>query len=178
MRFRQSRKMGCFTLSRQLDLNKFKDVFLNSLRVGEMWFRGVLLYVKKRKPEVTIEVTASDNKIHVTAQFVDYEHRYRYADEHTYSTTGKTHGLAYRRNQGFSDGTNLSTLSKLNFGAYASDGTFTYHFGSGTASGGYGTKSTKFYVQAWICYVDPETGKTALARSSVFGCTYNTLSQK
>lgn len=161
-------------MSRQLDISKFKDVFLNSFQVGEIWHRGVLLYVKKRPPKVTIKVSASNDKIHLTAQFVDYEHRYRYADERKYSSSvTKTHGIVYSNARFFlNTSITASGMKKINFGSYRDDGTFSYSLSSSQ----YGFKGKNHWFKAWIAYIDPETGKNAVAYSGIIGgVSYNYL---
>ncbi len=140
-----------------------------------MWFRGVMLYVKKRMPEVTLTLEAVDDKIKLTGKFVDYEHRYRYADERVYSSSLKyTHGITFRLTS-YSSTTNLTTsgMNRLNFGAYSDTGTFTYYLASG--SSGYRTKTTKNYYRAWIYCTDPDTGRGVLIGSGVLGISYDAL---
>lgn len=162
-------------MSRQLDISKFKDVFLNSFQVGEMWLQGVLLYVKKRPPKVTIKLEALDKistygNIKMTAQFVDFGHRYRYADERDFSSSIQyTHGIVFSTNRSTSLLSPTSSgITKVKATTYREDGTFSY------------TKekypmTQHIRVRAWIAYIDPDTGKNSVAYSAQIRTTYQDL---
>lgn len=138
-----------------------------------MWLKGNMLYVKKRPPKVTLKLSASDGKIRAEACFVDYEHRYRYAEEIEFSSSiTKTHGIVYRSSSfGIATAITASGMKRLNFGAYSDDGTFTYNLDSSL----YGSSSRRNWYKAWIAYVDPETGEKNVAYSNVIATTYNEL---
>ncbi len=121
--------------------------------------------VELTKPTVTLSAAraGTDIKIKLTGQFKDYENISNY-----YEVT--KHGLVYYSSAKL--GTRNLTVdtpgrTRVNFGSYAEDGSFSYSFTPAYAN-------TKYTVRAYLEYTD-ENGLTRYSYSDPMIVSYNTL---
>ena len=115
-------------------------------------------------PSVTVSAAAaSGNKIALTGTFVDYENATKY-----FNVTG--HGLVYYSTSKLGTRTltvNTPGRTKVNFGSYKEDGSFTYNMTPAYAS-------TRYTVRAFLAYTNA-AGNTLYAYSNPIVVSYNSL---
>lgn len=115
-------------------------------------------------PSVTVSAAAaSGNKIALTGTFVDYENATKY-----FNVTG--HGLVYYSTSKLGTRTltvNTPGRTKVNFGSYKADGSFTYNMTPAYAS-------TRYTVRAFLAYTNA-AGNTLYAYSDPIVVSYNSL---
>ena len=120
--------------------------------------------VEKSVPEVTFSASQGQNgKIRLTGQFTDFENQEQY-----YEVTA--HGLIYYSSSKL--GTKLLTVNtagrtRVNFGSYQADGSFSYEMKPAYAN-------TRYTVRAFLAYTD-QNGQTKYVYSVPQSVSYNTL---
>ena len=120
--------------------------------------------VEKSIPEVTFSASQGQNgKIRLTGQFTDFENQEQY-----YEVTA--HGLIYYSSSKL--GTKLLTVNtagrtRVNFGSYQADGSFSYEMKPAYAN-------TRYTVRAFLAYTD-QNGQTKYVYSVPQSVSYNTL---
>ena len=116
-------------------------------------------------PTVSLSVTTdAKGRIVITGKMDDYENLDRY-----YEVTAK--GLLYIQSSRIGTRTltvNTSGRTRVNFGAFGADGSYTYNLKPTS-------KSTAYSFRAFIVYTHTETGKTVTVYSNVVRGSYNTL---
>ena len=131
---------------------------------GETRTESIEYVYEKQAPKVSLTVTAEDGKLVMTGKFEDYENADRYYDV-------TSHGLVYIASAKL--GTRSLTVNtpgrtRVTFGSYKEDGSFTYKMSpkSGVVT---------YTVRAFLSYVDPDTGRTVYVYSDPVRVSYNGL---
>lgn len=116
------------------------------------------------KVSFSASVDPTTGKLLLTGCFADYEHLENYYDVTAhglvYLSTAKlgTHNLTV----------NTAGRTRVNFGSYKADGSFTYRFKPAY-------NSTRYTVRAFLAYVDPATKRTVYVYSAPMIVSYNAL---
>ena len=132
---------------------------------GETRTEEVEYQAQLKKPSVSMTVsTNASGRIVLTAQVEDYENLEDYCEI-------TAHGILYIPAARIGSRTltiNTSGRTKVSFGGYSADGTYTYNLKPTT-------KTTTYAFRAYITYTDPETGRSVTVYSAMFRGSYNTL---
>lgn len=168
-------------MSSLLDISKIKSFHIDGQQIDEVHFRGEMIYVRKRVPELGLRLEArtkenGTKQIYVMAKYLDYAHRYRYYDEdRIVSSKTSTHWIIYSSTNQM--GTGVLTVNKcqtrLTFGAYNDDGTFGYGL---TIPKQISYPATKITIRAVVGY-KTDTERRQIVYSDVLTASWDTLNK-
>ena len=174
-------RTGCCTLSSLLDISKIKSLHIDGQQIDEVHFRGEVIYVCKRVPELGLRLEArtkedGTKQIYVMAKYLDYAHRYRYYDEDTIvSSNTYTHWIIYSNTNQIGSGVLSANKfqKRITFRAYNDDGTFEYGLAIPKTIS---YPATSITIRAVVGY-KTDTKRRQIVYSDVLRASWNTLNE-
>ena len=132
-------------------------------RCGTTKTEAVKYEASLKAPTVSLKLSkTAAGKITIIGQVNDYANL-----DDSYEITA--HGLVYIQSSRIGTRTltvNTSGRTRVNFGGYGDDGSYSYSFKPSS-------KSTVYTYRAFLIYKDPTTGKSVTVYSDIMRCSYN-----